>query len=94
MLRAANCGDHAGLPSVQLTRALAGRLVSQKWELRVAVMHRDDMVEAAMVGDLERVDVQLQRDLPDINHVNKKVHCPQRSECIGTGSVRCCYVSP
>lgn len=45
----------------------------QKWELRVAVMHRDDMVEAAMMGDLERVDVQLQRDLPDINHVNRKV---------------------
>ena len=39
----------------------------------MAVMHRDDMVEAAMMGDLERVDVQLQRDLPDINHVNRKV---------------------
>ncbi len=26
-----------------------------------------------MAGELERVDVQLQRDLPDINHINRKV---------------------
>jgi hypothetical protein len=40
------------------------------------MMHRDDMVEAAVIGDLERLDVQLQRDYPDINHVHRKVGCP------------------
>ena len=63
--------EHANV--LHLTVPVVAWLGVQKWELRVAVMHRDDMVEAAMLGDLERVDVQLQRDLPDINHINKKV---------------------
>ena len=38
-------------------------------------MHRDDLVEAAAIGDLERVDVQIQRDFPDVNHIHRKVRC-------------------
>ncbi len=46
------------------------------------MMHRDDMVEAAAKGELERVDVQLQREMPDINHVNKKVFIGVPPRCI------------
>ncbi len=49
----------------------------------MAVMHRDDMVEAATAGDLERVDVQLQRNLPDVNHINQKVVCHAASSSVG-----------